>query len=130
MTPSAESVTFTANDQSVWPWQAHPYKLWSLLDMIQFSAHSVLWCGSALRNIRADCMIGAAVCIDGRAGFAPAQDLDTKARTKALWMLADVEKQFRMIGMLITADTVKELIDELNSQTRHSFEWLVTQVDS
>src|SRR5258705_2322163 len=33
MTPGAESVISCANDQAVWPWQAEPYRLWSLLDM-------------------------------------------------------------------------------------------------
>ncbi len=35
MSPAeAESVTSRAKDRAVWPWQAEPYRLWSLLDMI------------------------------------------------------------------------------------------------
>ncbi len=32
--PEAESVIPGASDQAVWPWQAEPYRLWSLLDML------------------------------------------------------------------------------------------------
>jgi hypothetical protein len=36
MTPDrGESVISRANDQAVWPWQAEPYRLWSLLDMVE-----------------------------------------------------------------------------------------------
>lgn len=36
MTPaSGESVISCANDQAVWPWQAEPCRLWSLLDMLE-----------------------------------------------------------------------------------------------
>jgi hypothetical protein len=30
------SATSRASDQAVWPWQAEPYRLWSLLDMRTF----------------------------------------------------------------------------------------------
>jgi hypothetical protein len=43
MTPGrGESVISCANDQAVWPWQAEPYRLWSLLDMMRFYAASFL----------------------------------------------------------------------------------------
>lgn len=36
MTPArGESVISCANDQAVWPWQREPYRLWSLLDMME-----------------------------------------------------------------------------------------------
>jgi hypothetical protein len=129
MTPArAESVISRANDQAVWPWQAEPYKLWSLLDMLAFSARAFFWNGRALRSIRHDCMIGAAVVVNGEAAFMPGNDLDERAREKALAALPSVQSQFRDIGMPISAETLGELIDDLRKPHRRSFEWLINQI--
>ena len=43
MTPgSGESVISCADGQAVQPWQAEPYRLWSLLDMLRFGADSFI----------------------------------------------------------------------------------------
>ncbi len=43
MSPArAESDTSCANDQAVWPWQAEPYRLWSLFEMMRFYAASFM----------------------------------------------------------------------------------------
>lgn len=130
MTPSAESVISCADDQVVQPWQAEPYKLWSLLDMLIFSANAFFWCGRALRSVKGDCVTGAVVCVEGQPGFALFKDLDDRASQKALSALTEVETHSRSIGMAITADMTKDLIGELNSGSRHSFDWLATQIDT
>ncbi|MGH9692267.1 MAG: hypothetical protein ACRD4C_14515, partial [Candidatus Acidiferrales bacterium] len=66
------------------PWEENPRELVSWFDMLQFSAGAFLWCGSALRTIRADCTAGAAVCIDGEPGFAYMRDLDERGKKTAL----------------------------------------------
>ena len=49
----AESVISRANDQEVWPWQAEPYRLWSLLDML--TAFGFGRIGSDLINFERAC---------------------------------------------------------------------------
>jgi len=96
--------------------------------MLHFSAFSFFWCGNALRGIRADCIVGSARCIGGEEPlFALPSDLDDKAREKALSSLKTVEAEFRKIGLAISADTTKELLDELEKGTRHNFQWLMDQ---
>jgi hypothetical protein len=112
------------------PWEESRNQLVSWWQMLQFSAKAFFWCGRALRTIREDCLIGAAICVNGESVIAMGQDLDDQARKKALSSLSLVEVEVRKISMAITADTVKELIVELKNQSRHSFEWLHNQVES
>ena len=99
--------------------------------MLQFSAHAFFWCGAALRSIIGDCTAAAAMCLDdGQVGYVLAKDLDVKAREKALSTLPSIARQFRAIGLVITAETVEDLNKELRTQKRHSFDWLVTQARS
>ncbi len=112
------------------PWEEHSYRLVSWFDVLQFSASAFFWCGRALRSIKGDCMVGAAVSLNNEAVLAMAQDLDDSARAKALSSLPSVEAQFRKIGMTITADTANELIEDLKGNSRHSFDWLCTQTDN
>jgi len=131
MTPArAESVISCANDQTVWPWQAEPYRLWSLLDMLLFSAEAFFWCGRALRDVRADCLVGSVTVRNGQPVFAVAHDLDQRSRDKALASLETVETEFRKIGLRITADMASDLIEELKRSSRRSVEWLHTQIDT
>lgn len=123
----SEPVTWDAVLQ---PWQAEPYRLWSLLEMLNFSAHAFFWCGSALRSITADCLAASAGCIDGEAVFLTGNNLDDKACNKALSLLPSIVITFRNIGLLITADTTEELIDDLSSVHRRSFDWLTSQVQA
>jgi hypothetical protein len=107
------------------PWEERPRQLWSLFDMLHFSARAFFQCGIALQSIRSDCLLGAMTCLDGEPLLAMPRDLDDKARDKALASLASVGAEFRTIGMTITADTVKEITEDL--QTRRSFQWLYDQ---
>jgi hypothetical protein len=106
------------------PWQQHPRQLISWFDVLHYSARVFFWCGAALRTITADCVAGSAIVMDGEAVFAMRQNLDEKARQKALSLLGEVEREFRKVGVLITADTLAELIQELESSYTYSFEWL------
>jgi hypothetical protein len=131
MSPAgAESVISCAEDHVVQPWQAEPYRLWSLLEMLIFSANAFLWGARALRTIRGDCLAGSAIVADNQPAFFPGKDLDNRARDKALKLLPDVEAGFRKLGLRITADTVKDVIDELGTDTRYSFDWLSTQTET
>jgi hypothetical protein len=113
------------------PWEERPRELLSWWDMLQFSAHAFFWCGAALRSISGDCAAGSAgVTPDGRVGFHMGNVLDAKARDKALAMLPSVVKQFRGIGLEITAETAEDVIKELNTENRYSFDWLHTQARS
>jgi hypothetical protein len=59
------------------------------------------------------------------------QDMDDRAREKALSSLKDVEKQFRKIGLDISADTTNDLIAELEKpKGRQNFQWLYDQAES
>ena len=49
---SGESVISCAEDQAVWPWQAEPYRLWSLLDMQRHLAGNWLALIGTLERIR------------------------------------------------------------------------------
>src|SRR3989442_3274559 len=110
------------------PWEENPYQLWSLFEMLHFSAKAFFLCGRLLESVRSDCLVGALVCLEGEPVFAMPRDLDERARTKAVDSFVRVEKEFRVIGMGITADTVKETIEELRTPTpRRSFQWLHDQ---
>jgi hypothetical protein len=113
------------------PWEEHPFEPITWYDMLNFSAASFFWSGSLLRGIKADCYVGAIVCpSNDEPLFALPKDLDDRARQKAIESLVEIEKSFRAIGLTISADTVKELDEEIKAGSRHSFEWLVNQIDS
>ena len=95
--------------------------------MMQFSATEFFWCGAALRTISADCLLSSMVAINGQAMLDMGQNMDDKAREKALAMLPPVEASFRKIGLFITADTTHDLIEEIEAGHRNSCEWLHTR---
>jgi hypothetical protein len=116
-------------DHILQPWEERPHQLVSWLEMLNFSAFAFFWCGNSLRGIRQDCIIGSAHCIGGeRPDFALASDLDDKAREKARSSLKIVEAEFSKIGLTISAEMTKELLEELETGRRHNFQWLVDQV--
>jgi len=96
--------------------------------MLHFSAHSFFWCGTALRTITGDCIAGSVSVLNGEPVFITGKDLDDTARKKVLSLLPSVEKAFKDIGLVITAETVEELIGEVKGETRYSFDWLAAQV--
>ena len=97
--------------------------------MLQFSGDAFFWASRSLRDIRTDCLVAAMICIDGEPGVQMAQDIDERARKKAIASLTIVKSEFRKIGLLITADTAQDIESELGKTTRHSYEWLHTQID-
>lgn len=111
------------------PWGLHRYQLVSWFDMLQFSGDAFFWASRSLRDIRTDCLVAAMICIDGEPGVQMAQDIDERARKKAIASLTIVKSEFRKIGLLITADTAQDIESELGKTTRHSYEWLHTQID-
>ena len=113
----------------VQPWELYPRQLFSWFDMIQFSANAFFWCGRALRSIKGDCIVSSGVCVEGEVMYAMPHELDEQARQRALSHLPGVEKQFRNIGLNITADTVKELAEEIPNGLRHSFQWLHDRIE-
>jgi hypothetical protein len=112
------------------PWIENPYRLVTWLEMLIFSARAFVWCGRRLAEIRDDCHMGAATVLNQNVVIAMAQDIDDKARDKVLASIASIEEQFRSIGLAITADTVKELENDIKSGTRQSFQWLIDQIKS
>jgi hypothetical protein len=98
--------------------------------MLNFSARQFFYCGGALRDIRQDATMFAAQCPDGNeAVFAFAKWIDDSCRQKAIAHLQGIEPQFRTIGLTIAAETTKELIEDLEIDTRRNIEWLVSRVD-
>jgi len=112
------------------PWEERPFQLVSWLDMLHFSATAFFWCGSVFRSIRADCAMGSAGVVNGEPVYIVAKDLDNNARQKAISALTSVEPEFQRIGLAITAETIKELREELKTGSRHSFQWLMDKAES
>jgi len=113
------------------PWEERPFQLVSWFDMLNFSARQFFYCGGALRDIRQDAICSSAVCKDGgEAYFALPKPIDDKCRQKAVAHLQGIEPQFRTIGLEIAAETVSELIADLQKDTDRSVEWLIDRVDA
>jgi hypothetical protein len=108
------------------PWENHPYQFISWLEMLQFSAKMFLWCGKLLHEIKTDCLIGSIPGTGNEPTFHVAADIDERARTKALKILVMINEHFRDLGMQITADTVQDVVDDLNkTSVRRNFQWLM-----
>ena len=122
----------TPPERILQPWEANPRELVSWLDMLQFSAYMFFYCGRALKEIKSDCYLGSMVAIDDEPVLALVKPLDDKSREKATRQLGYVEKEFRGIGLVITADTAKELREELEreSSAMQNFQWLINKVES
>jgi hypothetical protein len=118
-------------DRVFQPWELNPYELITWRDMLQFSAGNFFWVGRVLRSLREDCYIASARCAGNQVGFDLSMDIDDKARERALEHLPSVEDQFRHLGLVISAETAKELRDALSDKTtRRNFQWLIDQVDA
>jgi hypothetical protein len=110
------------------PWQKHPYQLISWLEMLEFSARMFFRCGHALQQIKDDCWLG---CIAGseKPIFNPSLTLSDDATNKALISLGQIETEFNKVGMRITADTVSELIEALETfSPLHNVQWFIDQI--
>jgi len=61
--------------------------------------------------------------------FVLSRELDDKSKSTATKFLEQVEVEFRKIGLRITGETVKEVLDELEkTSARRNFQWLLDQV--
>lgn len=99
--------------------------------MLNFSARQFFYCGAALRDIRQDALCSSVVCKDGSvAHSALPKPIDDTGRQKAIAHLQGVGSQFLTIGLDIAAETVSELIADLQTDTNRSVEWLIDRVDS
>ena len=113
------------------PWENNPFEPVSWWTMLQFSARMFFWCGQALHRIKSDCMLGSAIVSGDEPLFDRSKAIDEKARDKAFESLKQVEAEFRKVGMGITADTVRELMEVLFIPTwekRQNFQWLSEQI--
>jgi len=112
------------------PWLENPYRLVSLLDIvIEFSAESVYWSGLALEVLKNDCFM--------RSGLGeiplPATyhnnpvDADTSAKT--ITWLETVQKTCVKLGMLVSSETIKDIIESLREpKLRFTYQWLNDQL--
>jgi hypothetical protein len=98
--------------------------------MLQFSARSFFWSGLALRSIRMDCAFAAVQCVDGQVAYAMTREMSEKTRKKASDRLVEVEGHFRTVGLVYTADTTKDLIEQLSYAHRISYQWVNDQIDN
>jgi hypothetical protein len=97
--------------------------------MLQFSARKFFWAASVLEQIKLDCYLGSLPIDGGTPAFHVAAMLDDRARTKALNSLGHVEQQFSELALRISAETVKEVMLALQSETSsHNFQWLIEQI--
>lgn len=94
--------------------------------MLHFSARAFFECGRLLEAIRADCLVAAAVCVEGEPMFALVNDLDDLTKQKTIPCLESIEREFRKINLRITADTVADVLKDI-SRPRRSFQWLHDQ---
>jgi hypothetical protein len=109
------------------PWLADRLVRW--WDMLSFSGSRFLWCGKALSAIKLDCYIGCVACLDEKAGFVVIKPIDKDARENAIEKLTPIDAEFRKIGMEVTADTIKALIESLREDSKpRNFQWLLDQI--
>jgi hypothetical protein len=98
--------------------------------MLQFSAYNFFFCGRALREIKSDCYI-ASIPGDGNDPiFALPHPLDDLSRSKATKSLKFVEAEFRKIGLDVTADMTKDVVDSLEKPGHRpqNYQWLIDQI--
>src|ERR1700674_1037642 len=81
------------------PWQVDRSRLFSWLEMLQFSANAFVLCGKALREIRADCLLNAIIAPADEPLFAMYSDLSDHTTNKTARLLTLVEERFREIGL-------------------------------
>ena len=109
------------------PWEERSLELVSWFEMLSFSADAFYGFGRALRDIRTDCYIGSAACLESEPVFAMIRPLDQKARDKAISSFEYVAKHSRHLGMKITAETAEEVIELLKHDSPRNFQWLIDQ---
>lgn len=113
------------------PWEARLYQPVSWLEMLQFSAQMFFWCGSALRSIKAQCMLAATSPSGTHQIVYTSRPIDDELRTDTLSALKRIESQFRTVGLGITADTVVHLMRGVEKPSPfNNLIWLMDQVEA
>jgi hypothetical protein len=117
---------------NIQPWQADCYRLFSWLDMLQFSATKFVWIGVGLRAIHTDALLTSIVRPGDEPLFNMSTDLDERAISKAIKWLELIEDDLREIGMTISADTAADILKGLknSNKLRRNCQWLSDQADS
>jgi len=99
--------------------------------MLEFSARMFFWCGTALEELKADCLIGSMPIPGDQPIFALANQLDETSANKALKRLKHMETEFQNVGLRISSQWVNNLIQELEKPERsHNFQWLMDQLET
>lgn len=93
--------------------------------MIALDAEGVYWSGLALEVLKADCMMNTGL---GRA-LLPAVyhtgPIDAKLQEKVVWWLGEIEEKFaKHLGMPVSSETAKEIVEALQGDRRISYQWL------
>jgi hypothetical protein len=97
--------------------------------MLQFSANMFVWCGTALRDIKGDCLLASIPGSGDEPMFYLSAELDDRIKVKAARALKHIETEYRNVGMEISADTVQELVDTIEQKSEgHNFQWLMDQI--
>jgi hypothetical protein len=104
------------------PWVENPYALISWWDMEQFSGYAIYWSGYILELLITDTIMKSGPGVEPLPLAAFHQPIDNVTKQKAIASLKNVEAEFRKIGLQITADTVDEVLDEL--EETHDLWWL------
>jgi hypothetical protein len=108
----------------------NPNRLVTWFVVLQFSADAFAWAWRQVRIIRADVLINCATCQDGEVMFHVARNLKDETRNIVLSSASTLERSFRAIGLSITADTIKELEEELGEGGGRTSEWLHGQIEA
>lgn len=109
-------------------WERRPYEPVSWWDVLQFSGSQFFWAGAALRQIKTDCLMGSIPVAGDQPIFAVGRLIGEYERTQALKNLANVEEQFRSIGLQITADMTNGIAEKLKASESQTLEWLMDQI--
>lgn len=99
--------------------------------MLQISAYMFMYCGRALREIKKDCLVASISDTDHDIPiFHLAAPVDQSARDGSVKQLVHVEREFRQIGLTITADMTNELIEALKDSSRpiQNYQWLMNEI--
>lgn len=98
--------------------------------MLQFSATNFFWCGHILATIETDCLIGSMPGSGEEPTFQMFAPLDQQFKNRTLPRLKGVKEEFLKIGLRITADTVEEVIQELEGSKwqERNCQWAMDQL--
>jgi hypothetical protein len=109
------------------PWQEHPYRLISWLDMLEFSSHNFVWCATSLEKIKYYSYMASA---ENRQEpiFNPAANIDDETKGEAIKAFEVMEQELRKVGLSLTANTLVRIVRDLKDASRpQNYGWLITQ---